>query len=166
MSILSFEFLVFVAAVILVFYLTPKKARWIVLLAASTGFYLFSGWQGFVYLLAVAFITWLGGWRISRLQRLADFVQFFGFGQKSIAGCQVCFRGFEFCAASGLVFLIFCEYSKNGFAAVGDGQFACPGLLCSQAQGAFFAAADAGDVLLDTELQLLALLMQGTGSAF
>ena len=72
MSILSFEFLVFVAAVILVFYLTPKKARWIVLLAASTGFYLFSGWQGFVYLLAVAFITWLGGWRISRLQRLAD----------------------------------------------------------------------------------------------
>ena len=68
MSILSFEYLVFIAAVILIFYLLPKKARWVVLLAASLGFYLCSGWQGFVYLLAAAFITWLGGWRISKLQ--------------------------------------------------------------------------------------------------
>ena len=72
MSILSFEFLVFVSAVILVFYLTSRRFRWGVLLAASAGFYLLSGWQGFVYLLAVAFITWLGGRRISRLHCLID----------------------------------------------------------------------------------------------
>lgn len=72
MSILSFEFLVFVTAVILVFYLTPRKCRWCVLLAASTGFYLLVDWQGFAYLLAVAFITWLGGRRMSRLHRLID----------------------------------------------------------------------------------------------
>lgn len=72
MSILSFEFLVFAAAVILVFYLLPKKARWIVLLAASLGFYLMGGWQGFVYLLAVTLITWMGGRWIHRLHVQTD----------------------------------------------------------------------------------------------
>lgn len=72
MSILSFEFLVFVAAVILVFYLLPRKLRWGVLLAASLGFYFMSGWQGLIYLLAVAFITWLGGRRIHRLRGKID----------------------------------------------------------------------------------------------
>ena len=72
MSILSFEFLVFVAAVILVFYLTPRKLRWGVLLIASIGFYLLGGWRDFAYLLAVAFITWLGVRRISRLHCLID----------------------------------------------------------------------------------------------
>ncbi len=68
MSILSFEFLVFVAAVIVVFYLLPQKIRWVVLLAASLGFYLLSGWQGLCYLIAVAAITWLGALRIDHLR--------------------------------------------------------------------------------------------------
>lgn len=72
MSILSFEFLVFVAAVVLFFYLLPKKARWVLLLTASLGFYLMSGWQGFVYLLTAAFITWLSGRRMHRLRQKAE----------------------------------------------------------------------------------------------
>lgn len=68
MSILSFEFLVFVAGVLLVQYLLPKQVRWLGLLVASIGFYLASGWQGGVYLGTVALLTWLTGLRLARLR--------------------------------------------------------------------------------------------------
>ena len=72
MSILSFEFLVFVATVIALFYLLPKKARWVVLLAASTCFYLMSGWKGGMYLLAVSTLTWFAAIRIGKLRVQMD----------------------------------------------------------------------------------------------
>ncbi len=72
MSILSVEFLIFVAAVILLFYLLPKKARWCVLLLASVGFYLMSGWQGGVYLLVVAALTWFSARHIGKLRAQMD----------------------------------------------------------------------------------------------
>lgn len=68
MNILSFEFLAFVAGVVVVFYLLPQRFRWVVLLAASLGFYLCGGWQGTVYLVAVAGFTWMAGKRIGRLR--------------------------------------------------------------------------------------------------
>ena len=43
MAMTSFNFLVFLAAVIVVYYLVPKKYQWCVLLIASYGFYLSSG---------------------------------------------------------------------------------------------------------------------------
>ncbi len=61
MSILSFEFLVLMAVLLVVNYCLPVRRRWLALLAASLVFYASAGWQGMVYLGAVTLITWLGG---------------------------------------------------------------------------------------------------------
>ena len=61
MSILSFDFLVFTAAVVLIYYLLPLKVRWLALLAASGVFAWLSGWQGAAHRGAVGLVTWLGG---------------------------------------------------------------------------------------------------------
>lgn len=68
MSILSLEFLLFVTALVAVFYVLPRKARWVALLAGSMGFYLISGWQGLCYLLAVTTLTWLGALAAEKLR--------------------------------------------------------------------------------------------------
>lgn len=61
MSILSFEFLIFVAAVLLLTYALPIRARWISLTAASCIFVVCSGWQSVAHLSAIVLVTWLGG---------------------------------------------------------------------------------------------------------
>lgn len=68
MSILSFNFLVFVTALLPVYYVAPVRGRWIVLLIASLVFYAASGWQGLCYLLAVALLTWAGAICVDRLR--------------------------------------------------------------------------------------------------
>ncbi|MDR1598543.1 MAG: hypothetical protein LBS11_01480 [Oscillospiraceae bacterium] len=60
MSVLSFEFLVFLAATVAVYYALPLRFRWIGLLAASLAFYAAAGWQGLAYMLCAAGVTWLG----------------------------------------------------------------------------------------------------------
>lgn len=72
MSILSFEFLAFVAAVVLAFYLVPRKIRWTVLLAASMGFYLLGGVPGTIYLLAVSGLTWGAGMQMGQFRAQVD----------------------------------------------------------------------------------------------
>lgn len=51
MSIFSVVFIVFIAILVLLYFLLPKKFQWLVLLAASTVFYLAGGWQGMVFIL-------------------------------------------------------------------------------------------------------------------
>lgn len=68
MSILSFEFILFAAAVLLVYYLLPLKGRWLALLAASVFFVLQSGWYGAAHLTAAALMTWGGGRWLSALR--------------------------------------------------------------------------------------------------
>lgn len=58
MEILSLEYLGFSAAVFLLYYLFPLRLRWLVLLAASLGFYSCSGFAGLAYLLSVSVITY------------------------------------------------------------------------------------------------------------
>lgn len=58
LHILSLNYLLFVGVLFLAYYLTPLKARWMLLLAASVVFYALSGWQGLVYLLALSGITY------------------------------------------------------------------------------------------------------------
>lgn len=67
MSFFSFEFLLFVAAALLLYYLLPKKIQWIVLLALSLGFYLFGGWRSLLYLLFTAAVTYAAGLLLERL---------------------------------------------------------------------------------------------------
>ena len=57
MSFTSFAFLVFVGCVTLVYYFTPVKYRWIVLLAASYGYYLQASAKSFAFILTTTIVT-------------------------------------------------------------------------------------------------------------
>ena len=61
MSILSLEFLILMAVLLVVYYCLPVRQRWLVLLAASLVFYAGAGVHGLVYLGVVSLITWAGG---------------------------------------------------------------------------------------------------------
>ncbi|MGN0753261.1 MAG: MBOAT family O-acyltransferase [Aristaeellaceae bacterium] len=61
MSILSLEFLLFSACVVLLYYLLPLKIRWTVLLAGSAAFVCLSGWHSALHLTGVALLMWGGG---------------------------------------------------------------------------------------------------------
>ena len=69
MAMTSFNFLVFLAAVIVVYYLVPKKYQWCVLLIASYGFYLSSGIAHVLYIVGTTLFTYgAGRW----MQKLRD----------------------------------------------------------------------------------------------
>lgn len=67
MSILSFEFLLFTAAILLAYYVLPIKIRWAVLLAASVVYVACSGWASAAHLSAAAIIMWAGGLGIANV---------------------------------------------------------------------------------------------------
>ena len=56
MSILSGEFLLFLAVLLAVYYIVPLRLRWCALTLFSLGFYAFAGWQGLCWLLAAALV--------------------------------------------------------------------------------------------------------------
>lgn len=62
----SYEFLGFVAVVILAYYLIPKKCQWPLLLAASYLFYLIAGVDCLVYILATTVTVYFVALRIER----------------------------------------------------------------------------------------------------
>ena len=67
MSILSLEFIILTLATVIVYYIIPLKFRWWVLLAASAVFYALAGWQGCIWLVLVAAITFLSSLLQERL---------------------------------------------------------------------------------------------------
>lgn len=69
MSVLSFEFLLLAAGVVICYYLLPLKARWIALLAGSAAFVVLSGWQSLAHLTAVALVMWGGALLLQRRQK-------------------------------------------------------------------------------------------------
>ncbi|MCQ2354242.1 MAG: hypothetical protein MJ102_03960 [Clostridia bacterium] len=58
MTFLSAAFAVFFPITLIFYYTLPKKCQWVILLAASTVFYLFSGPKYFIYVLATAGVTY------------------------------------------------------------------------------------------------------------
>ena len=69
MAFTSFNFLVFLALVITVYYLVPRKYQWCVLLAASYGFYLSSGITHVLYIIGTTLFTYgAGRW----MQKIRD----------------------------------------------------------------------------------------------
>ena len=60
MSITSLTFFAFVFAVLIVYYVVPKKVQWMVLLAASIGFYLSFGVKSIIYVLITATTVYAG----------------------------------------------------------------------------------------------------------
>ena len=61
MSFASLPFVGLVTAGVVLYYLVPKRAQWVVLLLASTVFYLVGGVKSAVWLVLVAGLTWLAG---------------------------------------------------------------------------------------------------------
>ena len=58
MSVVSFEFLGFLAALAVVYYILPMRVRKWALLAGSAAFWLLCGWQGAAYLTAETLLIW------------------------------------------------------------------------------------------------------------
>lgn len=56
----SAAFLGFLAAVLLLYYLVPKKIQWIVLLAGNALFYACAGLSGLIYLFGASLAAWIG----------------------------------------------------------------------------------------------------------
>lgn len=67
MSFLSYTFLIFISASLLVYYFIPKKNQWLVLLLANTVFYAFSGIGNFVFILISSFVTFTGAGLVDNL---------------------------------------------------------------------------------------------------
>lgn len=69
MSFISFSFILFLAVVITLYYLVPKKYQWAVLLVTSYMFYLFSGIKPVLYIIFTTLVTYGSGrW----MQRIRD----------------------------------------------------------------------------------------------
>lgn len=69
MAFTSFAFLIFVAAVVIVYYLTPAKYRWVVLLLASYGYYLQASAKSFAFILTTTVVTFYGAQYIDRVDK-------------------------------------------------------------------------------------------------
>ena len=61
MAFTSFKFLAFVCIVVAIYYIAPKKGRWVVLLIGSYAFYLFSSPKTFLFLIFTTTVTFFGG---------------------------------------------------------------------------------------------------------
>ncbi len=59
MSLASIEFLAFLGALTLIYYLVPKKAQWVILLVGSLVFYAFTGFVAFAFLLAAVIVSFI-----------------------------------------------------------------------------------------------------------
>lgn len=66
MSLVSFEFILFLIIGCMIFYFIPKKSQWICLLLLSLFFYLMGGWKTVGFILFTAFTTWGGALLIER----------------------------------------------------------------------------------------------------
>ncbi len=66
MSIVSFKFLIFLAIVLLVYYLVAKKLQWVVLLVASYCFYYFAGIGAVVFVAATTLVVYASGMWMDR----------------------------------------------------------------------------------------------------
>lgn len=69
MNFASFEFLLFLGALTLIYYLVPKRAQWCVLLAGSVVFYAFAGVTCCLFLVAVIAVSYLSVMLMGRRQR-------------------------------------------------------------------------------------------------
>ena len=68
MGLTSVSFLLCLAALLIVYYLTPRRAQWLVLLAASIFFYLSADLRAGLFLLASILVTWFCACRMERIR--------------------------------------------------------------------------------------------------
>jgi len=68
----SYEFILFLIVLFVLYYLVPKKFQWILLLIASYVFYSFAGVKYLAYILATTLSTYFAGIKISKLKATAS----------------------------------------------------------------------------------------------
>ena len=68
MALNSLKFLVFLALVVIVYYIVPKKYQWTILLIASYGFYLASGLEHVIFIIFTTLFTYASGLYMQRLR--------------------------------------------------------------------------------------------------
>lgn len=72
MSFVSLTFLAFVAAVLLLYYLVPRRFQWILLLIASVGFYLTAGVGMILFLIFSSAVVYAGALHMQRVRDAAS----------------------------------------------------------------------------------------------
>lgn len=72
MTYLSITFIIFLIITMLLYYIFPKRIRWIILLAASAMFYLYAGYDKLLIVMITSLIIWLASWAINGQYREAD----------------------------------------------------------------------------------------------
>jgi alginate O-acetyltransferase complex protein AlgI len=72
MSFVSFTFLVFLAAVVVLYYIVPKRFQWVLLLAASYGFYLSCGLKAMLFMISTTVIVFAGALRMQNVKDSCD----------------------------------------------------------------------------------------------
>ncbi len=81
MALNSLAFLAFLAIVLVIYYIVPKKFQWVVLLVASYGFYLSSGVKNLVFILATTAFTYASGlWMQGIRDKQQEYVKSLGDG--------------------------------------------------------------------------------------
>lgn len=63
----SYNFVLFLMVLFVLYYIIPKKYQWLFLLAASFVFYSFSGWDNVAYITVTIIATYFAGLKIGRL---------------------------------------------------------------------------------------------------
>ncbi len=66
----SYQFIVFLVVLFIIYYLVPKRLQWWLLLAASYIFYSFAGLGYLLYILVTTLSTYYSGRRMDRLQQI------------------------------------------------------------------------------------------------
>ena len=70
----SLNFILFLSACIILYYLFPHKARWFVLLAGSIFFYCCAGWEKLIFVMASAIVTYVIALLINRIYNSEKYV--------------------------------------------------------------------------------------------
>ena len=72
----SYGFIIFLAAVIFLYYIIPKKTQWMFLLAASYIFYAFSGLWNFAFVFAVTLSCYIIARVIEKMKNKEDMLNY------------------------------------------------------------------------------------------
>jgi alginate O-acetyltransferase complex protein AlgI len=64
----SWEFILLLTTLFVVYYLIPKRFQWVLLLIANAVFYAFAGWSGFIYISVTILSTYLIARRIESIR--------------------------------------------------------------------------------------------------
>ena len=84
MSIVSLQFLVFLAILTAIYFLVPKKGQWVVLLSGSVFFYIVvGGLIGLAFVFVTSFTIWLSAKKVEKLE---------GRAKKALAHLTVAFN--------------------------------------------------------------------------